>query len=210
MAPASRAARGLAGAIALLAWIGLSVQFAASFGRVGSPVGAAWVMLRYFTVITNLLLALVLTGVALGRPGAGAPRVVGGVTLAILLVGVVYNLLLRDLLDLSGGAKVADILLHQVTPVLGVLFWLAYAPKGALRLADPVIWAAFPLVYFAYALARGATEGVYAYPFMDVSRIGWAATGVNAFAIAAGFLVAGYVVVWLDGRLARAGGGRLR
>lgn len=193
----------MAGAIALAAWVGLAVQFAASFARDGSVPHTVWVMLRYFTVITNLLLALVLSGVALGRPRAGAPWAVGGVTLAILLVGVVYNLLLRDLIELSGGAMIANVLLHQVTPVLGVVFWLAYAPKGALRLVHPLIWALLPLAYFAYALARGAAEGVYAYPFMDVSKIGWLATGVNALAMAAGFLVAGYVVVWLDGRLAR-------
>lgn len=203
MTTLSGAARGLAGVVALVAWAGLSIQFAASFGRVGSALGAAWMMLRYFTVITNLLLALVLTGVALGRPRAAAPSLLAGVALAILLVGVVYNLLLRDLLDLSGGARIADVLLHQAAPALGVIFWLAYAPKGALRPLDPVIWAIYPLAYFAYALARGAAEGVYAYPFMNVRQIGWAATGINAVAIAVGFLAAGYVVVWLDGRLAR-------
>lgn len=199
----SSTGRGLAGLIALVAWVGLVVQFEASSARVGSAATAIWVMLRYFTVLTNLLLAVVLTGVAFGRARFGAPTLVAGVTLAILLVGVIYGLLLRNLVELSGGAKLADLLLHHVTPILAPLFWLAYAPKGRLRRRDPLIWAIFPLAYFVYALVRGAIEGVYAYPFMDVVHIGWERTGVNAVAIAAGFIATGYGLLWLDTRLAR-------
>jgi hypothetical protein len=199
----SRTARMLAALIALAAWIGLAVQFDATLARSGSVGAAVWILLRYFTVITNLLLAVVFTGIALGRPRFGAPLLLGGVTLAILLVGVVYGLLLRGLVELSGGAKLADLLLHHATPILAPLFWLGYAPKGALRRRDPLLWALFPLAYFAYALVRGAGGGAYAYPFMDVAQIGWMRTGVNAAVIALGFIMAGYIVLWLDGRLAR-------
>ena len=198
----SGAARGLAAVIAVVAWTGLAAQFDASLARTDSAGTAAWVMLRYFTVIANLLLAVTFTGVALRRPEFAAPSLLGGVTQAILLVGVVYGLLLRDLVELSGGAKVADVLLHHVTPVLGPLFWLAYVPKGGLRRRDPWIWAIFPLGYFVYALARGGLEGVYAYPFMDVGRLGWARTGLNAALIALGFILVGHVTLWIDGRLA--------
>ena len=72
-----------------------------------------------------------------------------------------------------------------------------------MRRRDPLIWAVFPLAYFPYALARGALEGIYAYPFMDVGQIGWARIGGNALVIGVAFIAVGYVVVWLDGRLAR-------
>jgi hypothetical protein len=199
----SSTGRALAGLIALVACVGLVVQFDASSALTGSAATAAWVMLRYFTVLTNLLLAVVLTGVAFGRTRLGAPTLVAGAMLAILLVGVIYGLLLRNLVELSGGAKLADLLLHHVTPILAPLLWLAYAPKGRLRRWDPLIWAIFPLAYFVYALVRGMSEGVYAYPFMDVARIGWGRTGANAVAIAAGFILTGYVLLWLDTRLAR-------
>jgi hypothetical protein len=35
-----------------------------------------------------------------------------------MLVGIVYWLLLRGLLELSGGALMADALLHTVVPIL--------------------------------------------------------------------------------------------
>ena len=38
---------------------------------------------------------------------------------------------------------------------------------------------------------------------MNVAQIGWGATLTNALAMAAGFLVTGFLLVWLDGRLAR-------
>jgi hypothetical protein len=58
-----------------------------------------------------------------------------------------------------------------------------------------------PLAYFPYALARGALDGRYPYPFIDVGTLGWARVLGNAAAIAAAFLIAGYALVWLDRRL---------
>ena len=202
----SRMAQGAAALVAMAAWVGLAVQLEASSVLTGSMGAAAWVMLRYFTVITNLALAVVLTGVAFRRPAYGTPALLGGMTLSILLVGVIYMLLLRGMVELSGGANVADVLLHQVTPILGALFWLACVPKGMLRLRDPWLWAVFPLAYLVYALVRGGLDGVYAYPFIDIARLGWARTGFNAAVIALGFILAGHAVVWLDARLARRAG----
>ena len=44
-----------AAVIALVAWAGLVVQFAATFGQTGSIADTIWILLRFFTVITNLL-----------------------------------------------------------------------------------------------------------------------------------------------------------
>lgn len=196
-------ARAAAAVVALVAWVGLGVQFAAVLGRQGSVGAALWVMLGYFTVTTNLLVAALLTGVAAGWRGDAAPRLLAGATLAIVLVGVVYHLLLRGLLELSGGDLVADWLLHTVTPLLTPLYWLAFVPKGTLTRRNPPAWALYPLAYFAYALARGRATGRYAYPFLDVGALGWPRVGVNAVAIALGFMAAGYGLVWLDRRLGR-------
>jgi hypothetical protein len=199
----SGTARASAGIIALIALLGLAMQLRASLVLLGSPAAALWAMFRYFTIIANLLVALTFAGVALGRPRTASPVLLGGVVLAILLVGIVYGLLLRGLIELSGGAKLADIILHNVTPVLAPLFWLIFAPKGGLRRRDPWLWCFLPIAYFAYALARGAAEGVYAYPFMDAARIGWLQTATNGLLIASGFVVGGFALLWLDQRLAR-------
>ncbi|WP_158815054.1 Pr6Pr family membrane protein [Methylocapsa sp. S129] len=201
---ASATARIVAGIIALILWIGMALQFSASFERLGSVAETLWIMFRYFTIIANFLAALVLTGAALGRRQFGSPALLGGATLAMLLVGIVSGLLLRGLVvELSGGAKLADLLLHKVTTVLVPLFWLIFAPKGGLTRRDPWLWLLLPVAYFGYALTRGAVEGVYAYPFMDVARIGWLQMATNALPMALGFVAGGFALVGLDHWLAR-------
>ena len=197
----ARMARAAAAFIALVAWIGLAVQFRATLASGYSAAETAWILVRFFTVLTNLAVAVTMTLLALGK--RLSPGWLGGVTLAILLVGVVYMTLLRGLLDLSGGALLADTLLHKVTPLLVPAWWLLFAAKGRLQWRDPALWALFPLAYFPYALVRGAVEGKYAYPFIDVAALGWPAVALNAALIAAGFLVAGLALVALDRALAR-------
>ncbi len=196
------AARLAAACVALAAWAGLLVQLQASTALTGSAEAALWAMLRYFTILTNLQVALVFTGVAMGSHRAARPFALGGTTLAILLVGIVYGLLLRGLLELSAGAKLADILLHMVTPVLVPFWWLAFAPKGGLRARDPLLWALLPLAYFSYALARAGLDGIYPYPFINAAALGWGQVLLNALAIAAGFVFAGWLLVRLDRALA--------
>ena len=193
--------RRLALIVALSAIFGLAVQFTATFAQTGSIGASLWVLLRYFTIVANLLVAVVFAGVALRRTRFGSPRVLGGTALIILLVATVYQILLRGTLQQNGTEKLADLFLHSVTPLLVLVAWGLYAPKGGLRPRDPLLWATIPILYLGYALTRGARDGLYPYPFIDVGRIGWAQTGINAVAIAIGFLVVGVLMVWFDRRL---------
>ena len=193
-------ARAAAGVIALIGWFGLAVQLSAVTDQVGSAAGAVWVMLRFFTILTNLIAATVFTGIALGQPAFRSQSLLGLMTLSILFVGAVYLLLLRGLVELSGGAATANLILHYIVPGLAPLFWLLFAPKGALKWRDPVLWAIYPLVYFAYALARGASDGKYPYPFMDIPKVGWASALTTVAIILVAYLLVGTVLVWL-GRL---------
>ena len=193
-------ARLLAAAVAFTAWAGLAIQFNATFAQTGSVSETILILLRFFTVITNVLVATTMTVIAAGRR---VPDVwLGGVTLAILLVGVVYFTLLRGLIELSGGALLADTLLHMVVPAIAALHWLLFARHGGLRWRDPWWWALYPLAYLGYALVRGAAEHRYPYPFIDVAKIGAAQTAINTMMIAVAFLVGGLALVWLDRALA--------
>ena len=182
--------------VAIVCWAGLAVQFSATYVNAHSVATTLWILARFFTVITNLLVALAMTWVAIGRR-VPAP-LLGGLTLALLLVGVVYALLLSGLHQLSGAALVADVLLHKASPVLMALWWLLFAPRAKLRWNAPVWWSVYPLLYFAYVLARGSAGDRYPYPFMDVAKLGWVQTLLNAGGIALGFILAGFVLVWID------------
>jgi len=155
-----------------------------------------WILARFFTVLTNLLVAVAMTWVALGR--RVSPLVLGGITLSILLVGVIYGLLLHGLHPLNGPTLVANILLHDVSPVLMTLWWLLFAPRAQLKWSAPWWFGLYPVAYLAYVLARGRLDGRYPYPFIDVSRIGWRQTALNTGGIALGFIICGFVLVWID------------
>ncbi|NML13032.1 Pr6Pr family membrane protein [Sphingobium sp. AR-3-1] len=187
-----------AAVVALVAITGLAIQFDATFAHNGSVAETLWILLRFFTVLTNMAVALTFAAIALGY--RVTPRWLGGVLLAILLVGIIYGLLLRGLLSLSGGALLADTLLHKVTPLLTPLWWIMFARKGRLGWRDPWIWAIFPALYLPYALLRGMMEGKYAYPFINVATLGIGQVALNAVLIAAGFVAAGYALVWIDRR----------
>ena len=194
--------RVFAALVAGSAWFGLAVQFDATFRTHGSAFAAVWILARYFTILVAFAVALVFTAQALRRHVLSA-ALIGGIALNSLLVAIVYRAFIAGTLVQTGREKLADLFLHGVTPALVALFWFVGAPRGALRSCDVGLWAAAPLLYFAYALARGAADGIYPYPFIDVPRIGWAATALNAALIAAGFLVAGFGLVWVDRRLGR-------
>ena len=202
----SAVSRAFALLVALSALFGLAVQFGATFAATPSVPATVWILLRYFTIIANILVALAFAGIATRRPGLRAPVVEGGITLTILLVAIVYQILLRGTLIHTDTEKLADLFLHSVAPALVLVHWVMCAPKGRLRWRDPLLWAVIPILYLLYALARGIADGIYPYPFLDVGRFGGIAVAINAVVIAIGFLGAGFALVWFDRRI----GGRAR
>jgi hypothetical protein len=183
--------------VAIICWAGLAIQFSASYANHPDVLVTMWILARFFTVLTNLLLAVTMTWVAIG--GRPSPNVLGGLTLAILLVGIIYWTLLQGLHVLTGPHAVADFLLHKVSPVAMALWWLLFAPRAKLRWNAPLVWLLYPLAYLAYVLGRGAVDRTYPYPFLDVGKIGWVQTVLNIGGIALGFILAGSALVWIDG-----------
>ncbi|MPZ41023.1 MAG: hypothetical protein GEU95_23860 [Rhizobiales bacterium] len=179
------AARTLAIAGALLGWAALLLQLVLlidSFQAQGGTVlGGVWRFVGYFTILTNILAAVVLTHAG-ARPGTtsglGDSRIELSVATAMALVGIVYSVLLRALWDPQGWQKVADVTLHDVIPVIVVLFFLLRG-HGALHWRDSAFALIFPLSYCAYALVRGAADGWYAYPFLDPSKLSAAQMAAN-------------------------------
>jgi hypothetical protein len=118
-------------------------------------------------------------------------------------VGVVFAVLLEGTRPLGGSVVVSDFLLHKFTPVVVPIYWLLFVRKGVLTWRDPLLWVLYPLAYLGYALARGLSEGRFAYPFIDVGAIGWMQAAINAATIGAAFVIAGQVVVFADRLFAR-------
>ena len=139
--------------VAIVCWIGLGIQFSASYADHVDLISTLWSLGRFFTILTNLLVAVTMTWVAVGKKVS--VNFIGGVTLAIILVGVVYVTLLQGLRVLTGSHLIADTLLHKVSPILTALWWVFFAPRAKLRYSAALWWIAYPLAYLIYVLARG-------------------------------------------------------
>jgi hypothetical protein len=189
--------RAVAALIALVCWAGILLQFWASYTfRHYDLVLTLWTLARFFTIISNLAVAVAMTAVGLGK--RLSPLLLGGLTLAILLVGIVYRTLLAGSHPLSGLPLIANYLLHDVSPLAMAAYWLLFVPRGSLKWNAPWQWSLFPVVYFLYVLARGQLDHHYPYPFIDVGKIGWVQVALNAGGIALAFILAGFVLVWID------------
>ncbi len=193
----------------MLGWLGLSIQlylvFYSRWSVDASLLGGLVSYFSYFTVLSNTLAAAVLTSAVTTRESRGRswllqPWVSSGIAVSIVVVCLAYNLLLRHLWQPQGWQWLADVLLHNVVPMLFLLYWWRCVPKGQLRLRHIGLWVIYPLAYFAYSLLRGHLLAVYPYPFIDVEKLGYLQVFINAGGILLGFVVVALVVIGVDRR----------
>ncbi|MEU5956672.1 Pr6Pr family membrane protein [Streptomyces sp. NPDC047525] len=190
---------------------------------IGSPLR----VLSYFTIQSNVLLAVVFTFSAL-RAWRGhralPPLLTGGTLLFISITGLVYHFVLangssgfamtEDIETYSGWHSLSNQLLHTVTPIGALLDWLLLTRPGGLRLHHAAQWMVYPLAYLAFALTRGAlmspgSPARYPYPFLDVEVHGYAGVLANAVFFGLAFYALALLLVGLD-RIRPGRRGRVR
>ncbi|MGC2160534.1 MAG: Pr6Pr family membrane protein [Silvibacterium sp.] len=194
--------------LALAGWFALGLQWHLTHAQViasgRSGIAALGVFFSFFTILTNLLAAICLTALAFVPVASDRlARFTSSVAVYITVVGVVYSLLLRHIWAPVGWQKVADVLLHDAMPVLFVLFWLTFVPKGRLRWVSPVWWLIYPLAYLGMTLVRGMSGAAYPYPFVDVAALGYGRVMLNSLGLTLGFLALGFAFVGVDKWIAR-------
>lgn len=194
---------------AVLGWVGLSIQLYlilySRFTLEASLMGGLVSFFSYFTVLSNTLVAAVLTCELTSRESATRrwflqPWVSSGVMVSIVVVGVAYSVLLRHLWHPEGWQFLADELMHDVMPLLYLAYWWFCVPKGTLRLRHIGLWVIYPIIYFACVLFRGHALAVYPYPFINVDTLGYPQVLINASGVLAGFVMSALIVLWLDRR----------
>jgi hypothetical protein len=200
--------RALAGLISLVAVVSLVLQFwvfVLLTREQGGHFGhAIWVFLSFFTILTNAIIALGCLFWARGhwpRRWPAAETTLGGLAMSIALVGAIYHSLLSKLWNPVGLHFVADQGLHTVVPLLFLVFWALYVPKSGLTLRHALVWLLYPAGYLVYALARGALDGWYPYPFLHAGQLGYVRVLINALALTACFYLAGLALVLVAKRL---------
>lgn len=205
--PTSESQRLLAACAAVLCWFALLLQLYLSIGRsIDNGAGVAhgiWMYVAFFTVLTNLIVAVVLTAPLLApQSGPGRfcarPSTIAGAAVNIALVGIAYNLLLRHTWNPQGLQLLGDILLHDVVPIVFVAYAWLYTGLARTPLLERASWALWPLLYFVYAMVRGAATGFYPYPFIDAGRFGYAQVLINAIGLCFGYFVVAGALFALD------------
>jgi phosphoglycerol transferase MdoB-like AlkP superfamily enzyme len=193
--------RTLAGLAAVVAWAGLALQFWLVVKSLGLPEGI-WRFLAYFTLLTNLGVAVVASAMASGSNGVLArPKARFVAATAIALVAIVYSLWLRASWSPEGLQRLADHALHDAVPVLFLSAWLASLHEQ-LKWRD-FFWALLPpLLYAVYALARGSADGFYAYWFLNPATQDSAqiASTIGVLLIAVGVIAIVLLTIdhWID------------
>ncbi|WP_395944653.1 Pr6Pr family membrane protein [Brevundimonas sp.] len=200
-------------AFAVIGWAALVLQYILMVGPV-----EGWAVLErtvnyfsFFTILTNILVALALTGplmspdrrVARWSAGEG---VRAAVTLYVVVVGVVYHFMIAPYWKPEGLTFGVNLVLHYVMPVAFLLDWLWFTPKGRLRWIDPVKWLAFPLVYAVWTLAHGLIAHWWPYGFVNVDDLGLTRVLTIFGGLLVFFLLVGLTLAGLDrafGRTAR-------
>ena len=188
---------------ALIVWLALLIQFKVSLKLAnGDYVATIKLLLSFFTILTNLLVAICFTVVSfLPKRRIGIffskTSTTTALTVYILVVAIIYNLLLRGLLSPVGWARVSDELLHVVSPLIFLVFWVFFVEKSGLRYSSAIRWLIYPMLYIFFILIRGYFVHNYPYPFIDVVTLGYTKALINASMIVIFFWLLSLLLIFI-------------
>jgi hypothetical protein len=195
---------------AVIGWFSVISQF--YLNMVNRQVTIPEAVIRYFsyfTILTNILVALCFTVLSLKgksnwRKFFSRPKVLTAIAAYISFVGIVYNILLRHLWNPEGLQLIVDELLHSLIPILFILYWLIFVTKTELEWKNTLPWMIYPLVYLLYVLTRGALSGFYPYPFIDVNNLGYSNVLINDGGLMIAFMVLSLIFVAIGKLMSRS------
>jgi hypothetical protein len=151
-----------------------------------------------FTVQSNVLAAIALIGTAMAGPrSARWDGFRGLATFAMVVTGLVYNVLLADIAVGVTDPWINDVI-HRIMPVVMVVDWVLDPPRGGIDRPTALWWLAYPLAYAAYTLIRGPLAGdFYPYPFIDPDKEGYGQVAINCLGLAVALAVIALAVAWM-------------
>ncbi len=196
---------------AAVAWLGLALTIVLSGlgwyrevpvdpGLYGdTPDGIAGVFSRltdtlsYFTIWSNVVVALSAT-LLLQRPLRDTPvrRVLRlDALLMITITAIVYQALIAPSVDVAGWSLLTDPILHIITPLLTVVVWVVWGPRGWISARLVPLALVVPLAWIVWMLVRGVVVDSYPYGFANVTELGYGAVSATlAMILVLGLLVA--------------------
>ena len=131
----------------------------------------------FFTILTNILVALYFTMSYLDSKKNPLNLILSNgamtaLTTFILIVGLVYQVSLRQIWNPTGLQFVVDELLHTVIPIYMLIYWFIYSKTTELKTKSVLNWLLYPLIYVVFIVSRGYISNYYPYPFLNIPEIG--------------------------------------
>lgn len=204
---------------AALAWAALVLQIGLNltsgvdpFGNPRTPWMSMVDLFGYFTILTNLLVALVITIPAVAPKSVAAGffrdlRTTWTAAAAIVVVGIAYHVLLSAQYNPTGLAAWTDLAFHYLVPTLFAVYWVTTADAaGAKFLSQAGTLSLYPFAYFVYVIGRGEVLGTYPYFFVDVRTLGLIGALKNALGILVFYLFVAWMLALAAGWVSRRRG----
>jgi len=189
-------------ALAVLAGVLISVWTAVVTG--GQPwdsgVARAFNSFAYFTTQSNIIVGatVLLLALRLDRTSTlfRVFRLDGLVM--IVITGVVFHTMLAGLLELQGWASAGNQLVHTAVPIMAVLGWLLFGPRGLITWRVVGLSLIYPICWVVFTMTRGALTDWYPYPFLEVDEVGITGVSLTLLGITAAFVLLGIGAMYLD------------
>lgn len=194
---------------AVIIWFSILLQFYVSLQQADFHfVETVKIFLSFFTVTTNILLGICFLSLWLFRNQKvgkffAKSSIITALTVYILVVGLIYNLLLRGLVLPTGWARVADELLHVVSPIIFLTFWIFFVEKINLKYSSAFNWLSYPMAYIIFVVIRGHFIHQYPYPFINVVNLGYPKAILNAFFCVVLFWLLSILLIWMGKKTAK-------
>lgn len=159
-------------------------------------------LLSYFTIWSQIVVGIVMTLLFLNpsRDGKWLRVFRIDAILMITVTGVVYNLLLGPNYPPQGLNKISSPIEHTITPIITILVFLMFGPRGWFSRNTVGLALVLPIVYVFYTLVRGAIIGAYPYDFFDVVTYGYSYVIVFVMGILAASMVVLSLFWFIDSR----------
>jgi hypothetical protein len=189
---------------AIIGWFAVTAQlYLILFNRVASIEETIVRFFSFFTVLTNLLVAIYFT-VSWLTPNSGLghffarPGVFTATAVYIVIVGLVYQLILRGIWHPTGLQRLVDELLHSVMPLYFLIYWFTGLAPKTVHWRQQFSWLIYPLVYLIFILLRGAVANYYPYPFVDVMQLGYNQVLMNCTVLLLVFSGISALMIWIN------------
>jgi len=168
-------------------------------------LGRLFDWMSYFTNLSNVLVAIVLTMLArnLYRTGLLWGTLRMDSLLMISVTGLIFAIVLAPDSSPEGLYIVTNALSHYIIPALTVVMFLILGPRRQISFATIFTALIIPIVWAVVILIRGAFIDAYPYGFLNAAALGLGTAIVNICGVAVLGIIIGVIFWALDRLLSR-------